>query len=334
MAKQPTFIGPINLLAWRLLEFYGIDPGECFNPADLDRERLEDPETRIELTHAEAIWRCVQTVITDPCCGLNAANFWHPSTFGVLGYAMMASSTLRTSLERMIRYQRLVVGDSNVTLTETTDGMRLRQENYRHQSGELPILVDVGLSIWLHVCRFNYGDILDPVEVRLMREKPECAGRYYAFFRCPVHFNAAENSLILPGECMDTPLPSRNRELATMHDLVLQNYLRQLQQGALSAKVREAIVDLMPSGNINKESVAESLHMSSRTLHRRLQEEDTSFAEILNETRRELAIQYIQDDSLSLLEISYLLGFSDSSAFSRAFKRWTGKSPIESRAKT
>ena len=333
MAKQRNYIGPLNLLAWRLLEFYGIEPGECFNHPDCSREQLEDPTTRIERARSESIWHCVQSVIKDPCGGLNAANFWHPSTFGVLGYAMMASSTLRTSLERMIRYQRLVVSDSNVELTETASGMRLSMvpEDHHNQPYDIPVLVDVGLSLWLHVCRFNYGNVLDPVEVRLTREKPKCAGRYYAFFRCPVHFHTDENSLILPYECMDKPLPSRNHELATMHDKVLQNYLRKLEQGELSAKVRKAIVDLMPSGNINKESVAKLLYMSSRTLNRKLKEEDTSFAELLNDTRRELAIQYIQDHNLSLLEISFLLGFSDSSAFSRAFKRWTGSVPSEMR---
>jgi AraC-like DNA-binding protein len=165
-----------------------------------------------------------------------------------------------------------------------------------------------------------------------MREKPDCAGQYYAFYRCPVNFSASENSLILPTELMDKPLPSRNQHLARMHDQVLQNYLGQLSQSELGHKVREITINLMPSGEVCKEQIADSLHMSSRTLHRKLQEEGTSFAEILNDTRRELAIQYIQDNNLPLIEVSYLLGFSDSSAFTRAFKRWTGKTPAHARA--
>jgi AraC-like DNA-binding protein len=97
------------------------------------------------------------------------------------------------------------------------------------------------------------------------------------------------------------------------------------------ARVQESIVAHLPSGEVNKHQVSKSLHMSTRTLQRRLQEEGSSFVEILNETRRELALQYIQDDSLPLKEVSYLLGYSNSTTFSKAFKRWTGKKPSEAR---
>ena len=87
---------------------------------------------------------------------------------------------------------------------------------------------------------------------------------------------------------------------------------------------REENITLLPSGEINKDQIAEALQMSRRTLHRNLTEEGSSFTVILNETRRGLAIDYIKDNNLPLAEVSYLLGFSGSSAFSRAFKRWTG----------
>ena len=321
----------VDLLAWRLLEFYGIDPAKCFSKAGLDRGQLEHPDARISRPVSDGIWRCTQELIDDPCAGLNAARLWHPSTIGTLGYAMLASSTLRTSLQRMVLFQNVVLEESAITLTETDKGMMLRQSTARHQSPDLPILADVAHSFWIEICRFNYGDVLDPVEVNLRRPKPDCADRYYALYRCPVNFSADDNNLILPPEAMDRVLPNRNRQLARMHDQVLQRYLAQHRDKGLVRQVRDRIVDLLPSGNVSRDRVAETLHMSSRTLLRKLTEEGTSFAEILNETRRDLAIDYIRDDSLSLVEVSFLLGFSDSSAFSRAFKRWTGTTPAESR---
>jgi len=315
------------------MELYSIDLTECFTTTGLDWEKLRDPELRVSFEDARYIWDQAQLLIDDPCAGLNAIHFWHPSTLGALGYAMLSSTTLRTSLQRLVRYQQTVAHDTDITLTKTDKGMCFRQNAEFHQSGQLPLLVDVGLSSWLHLCRFNYGDVLDPVEVNLKRAEPDCKGRYYAMYRCPVNFSASENNLILPMEAMDTPLSNANRKLAHMHDRVLQQYLEQQQRGALVTQVRESIINHLPSGEVNKDQIAKALLMSNRTLQRRLQDESTSFADILNETRRELAINYIQDNSLPLIEVSYLLGFSDSAAFSRAFKRWTGRTPSEARVR-
>ena len=326
-----TALSSIVTVPLKLMEFYGIDYSEFLAEIGLTQEYLSDPDNRVSFEDASKIWHKAQELIEDPCAGLNAVNIWHPSTLGALGYAMLVSTTLRTSLQRVVRYQQTVAETSDITLTETDKGMRLRQNAEFHQSGEFPMLVDAGLSTWLHICRFNYGDVLDPVEVNLKRPKPDCAGRYLALFRCPVNFSATENSITLPLDTMDKPLPSGNRHLAQMNDRVLQSYLKKQRQGQLTTQVRELIISHLPSGEVSKDEVASTLNLSSRTLQRKLQDEDTSFADILNETRHELAIRYIHDDSLPLIEVSYLLGFSDSAAFSRAFKRWTGKTPSGAR---
>jgi len=130
---------------------------------------------------------------------------------------------------------------------------------------------------------------------------------------------------------MDKPLHNANRRMAHLHDHVLQKYLAQQERGGLITQVRESIINHLPSGEVSKDQVAKTLLMNNRTLQRRLLEENTNLADILNETRSELALQYIKDNSLPLIEVSYLLGFSDSAAFSRVFKRWTGKTPSTAR---
>jgi len=313
---KSTFAGSIALLAWRLLEFYGRDPAECFGASGLTRKMLEDPKTLISYEVFDEICRCLHRVIDDPCAGLNVANFWHPATFGVLGFAMLSSSTIRESLERMERYQKVVASESQVTVIETTKGLVIQQNYLRYQTGEFPIVVDAGLSTWLQICRFNYCGVLDPVEVNLMRSKPDEAGRYYAFFRCPVNFSREVNNLVLPPDVIDEEIPSANFKLAQMHDRVLQDYLAEQHRSDLITRVRESIIRHLPSGEVGKDEVAKELFMSARTLQRRLNEEETSFADVLNETRQELALQYIQDDSLPLKEVSYLLGFADAANFS------------------
>ena len=328
---KPTVAGSVGMVAWRLLEFYGIDPAECFDSVGITRDYLQEPEARLSYSVCDQVFRCLHRLIDDPCAGLRVAGFWHPSTFGVLGYAMLTSHTIRESLMRMERYQKAVASESSVTVTETSQGLVLQQHYMRYQTGEFPIIVDAGLATWLHVCRFNYMGVLDPVEVNLMRDKPEQAGPYYAYFRCPVNFSQAFNSLVLPIEAVDEAIPSANLKLAQMHDRVLQDYLAEQNRSDLITRVRESIIQQLPSGDANKDLVAADLLMSSRTLQRRLSEEGTNFAEVLNDTRKELAQQYIEDDSLPIKEISYLLGFSEAANFTRAYKRWTGMTPTDVR---
>ena len=326
-----TMPGSGGLLAWKLLKFYGKDPALCFNEFGLNKAQLAEPDSRIDSGVYHQIWDYVHNQIDDPCAGLNAPQFWHPSLMGALGYALLSSSTIRKSLQRLVRFQQVVSNDSDFSLIETDKGLLVQQNNPRHQSNNHPLIVDVSLSLILHICRFNYGNLLDPVELNLMRSKPDDAGRYYAYYRCPVNFSEAANNIVLPFNVLDEPLPAACRHLAQVHDQVLQKYLAKQHRSDLITRVRESVVAYLPSGDINKDQVAKALLMSTRTLQRRLKEEDSSFLEVLNETRQELALQYIQDDSLPLKEVSYLLGFSDSAAFSRAFKRWTGESPSRSK---
>jgi AraC-like DNA-binding protein len=329
LVMENTIAASIALVAWRLMELYGENPVEYAEAKGLSREQLEDSRFRMSYQDCDDLWRCAERVINDPCAGLKVPSLWHPATFGVLGYSMLSSSTLRIALERLERYQKVVSDVSSIELSPTDKGFLLRQNNLHHLSGDFPMAVDASFSTWLHICRFNYGEALDPVEVNLMRPKPDCAGEYYAFFRCPVNFSVAHNNIVLPHEAMDVPLSSGNKELAQMYDRVMQVYLNEQQRSELASKVHESIVSHLPSGELTKEIVAKELCMSTRTLQRRLVDEGTNYADILNETRRELALRYIKDDSLPLIEVSFLLGFSDSAAFSRAFKRWTGQTPSE-----
>jgi len=321
--------GSIALLLWKLVEFYGHDAGKNFGTLGIDWELLAREDGRISYELYDDMLAITEALITEPGAGLTVTNFWHPSTLGALGYAMLSSSNLRVAIDRLIRFQAVEATESAIIKEETNTGLVLYNEGFRHQNNQHPLLVDIAISIWLHICRFNIGEVFDPVEVNLMRAKPENPGKYYAFYRCPINFGAARNSLVLPQELLDKPLAVGNKQLAQMHDQVLQRYLDEHARGVVTSKVRASIISHLPCGDFNKELVASELCMSSRTLQRKLEDEDTTYNDVLNDTRRELALRYIKEDSLPLTEISFLLGFSDSAAFSRAFKRWTGQAPSQ-----
>jgi AraC-like DNA-binding protein len=177
------------------------------------------------------------------------------------------------------------------------------------------------------MCRLNFGERLDPVSVSLMHPEPICSGDYFAYFRCPLHFDAPANRLTLKTEIMDKRLASDSPQLAQLNDQIMIQYLAQLDKENIVARVKAVIIEKMPSGKVTDQAIAEALYMHARSLQRKLKDEGTTFKTLLNDVRQELAYQYIRDSRLNVNEISFLLGFSDISSFSRAFKRWTGEPP-------
>ena len=311
---------------WKIIEFYGKDPDPIFRKLYLDVKLAEDPSARIPYTKVEELWKETIKLVDDPLLGLKVPSIWHPSTSGALGYAWLASSNLRSAFERLVRFLRV-----------TTEGIecRIEEENgefsmihcFNKEALDIPQMADAQLALIVSLCRINYGQNLDPISVSFTHSAPEEPGEYFSFFRCPIIFDAPDNRITLTQEAVDKRLISDNPMLAQLHDQVMIKYLANLERDNIVEQVKAVIIDQLPSGNVTDDSVAEALYMSRRTFHRKLQQEETIFRSILHEVRQELAEKYIKDSSLNLNEISFLLGFSEMSSFSRAFKRWTGSSP-------
>lgn len=150
---------------------------------------------------------------------------------------------------------------------------------------------------------------------------------FYALFQCPVTFNANVDSLTISLDEADKPRSCSNKQLAQLHDQLLIEYVAKLDKNNFLERVKSAIINELGSGQFSDSTIAQTLLMSQPTLQRRLEENNTLFKILVNEVRQDLADTYLNDSSLSLTEISYMLGFSEISAFSRAFKRWSGQSP-------
>lgn len=323
---------PTNLLApqdilWKIIESYGHDPGEVFARVGLTREMLFKQGARIAHQTVRHLWDETTSLIKDPCLGLRAARFWHPSCFNALGYAWLASSTLREALSRFDRYIKLLSQDIHVHLDDTPEGLSFTMSD----SLENPVRMDFCLATVMAMCRLNFGPNLAPVGVHIIHPEPSCSEKYFAFFKCPIYFDAASDSLILKKKDADQRLPGGNPHLAQINDRIIIRYLAALSNDDIVHRTQTAIIDLLPSGQVTDEKVARKLFLSERSLQRKLQQTGTSFRKLLNMTREELAKQYIQDPGVDLTEIAFLLGFSEHSSFSRAFKRWTGLTPSENR---
>ena len=271
-------------------------------------------------------------LIPDPAFGLRAARCWHPSNLGALGFAWLTSSTLRTGLQRLERFMRVLGERARFKLTSGREGLRVAYDHRRHEPVLQAIGADFALSLVLDMCRMNHGASLRLVEVRLCREKPANAEPWKHFYGCPVHFDDRANSFLLSSRVAGEVLPIANRQLAGTLDSILEGQLAALDRNSIPARCKATLLDQMTSGLVSEESMAKTLHMSRRTLQRKLAEAELSYQRLVDDTRHELALRYLEDPQKSVTEVTFLLGFSGQSAFSRAFRRWTGTSPTEHRA--
>jgi AraC-like DNA-binding protein len=181
-------------------------------------------------------------------------------------------------------------------------------------------------------CRWISGRDVRPIGVELSYATPTDLAPYREAFPCRVTFEAPGNALLFALADLSLPLPTSNPLLADLHERFAGEDLRHFDHAQTSFRAREVIIRRLPDGEPRRDQVAEALCMSERTLQRRLEEEATSFGELLDSTRRELAEQYLSQLHLSLAQAAYLLGFADQSSFFRASKRWFDLSPGQYRS--
>jgi len=322
-----TFLATMGQVFVRVVEMHGIDANALLREAGVDPAALRDPAARIPSTVWDGVGAKAAALIPDPAFGLRAARCWHPSNLGALGHAWLASSTLRTGLERLQRYSRILGEKAQLKITDTQDGLRFAYDHRRRDPVLRAIGTDFALSLVLDMCRMNYGASLRPVEVRLARARPGDTEPYRHFYGCPIHFEANEDSFLLTLRVADEPLPTANRQLAGTLDSILTAQLAALDKNNIPARCKSNLLDELTSGELSEEEMAKQLHMSRRTLQRKLAESNTTYQKLVDDTRRDLALRYMEDPRNTITDVTFLLGFSGQSAFTRAFKRWTGMAP-------
>lgn len=317
-------------ILWRVIESYGLDPAPIFEASGVTISWPVEPGTRMPYDDLDRVRARAAEASGDPAFGLRTGPCLHPSYLGALGYAVLASETLRTGFERIHRYVRLLNDQGHFDLEETEQGLRAVL-SVDQGSRNAAVRDDAQLSMLVGLCRINAGKDFRPLEVSLRRAEPEDRGPWEDLFRCPLRFGSNVNAMTVSSRDLDNPLPSANPVLAQMNERVVVQRLAKLDNDNVTGRVRGVIMEQLPSGNISDESVAEALHMTPRTLRRRLKEEGESFRTVLKSVRQDLAEQYLADSTLTLTEITFLLGFSEMSSFSRAYKHWNGQSPSEAR---
>ncbi len=327
-----TKLASIQLVVWKMLEKHNIDPAPLFKQVKLDPSLMHSPGERYSLVKVSELWKEMEKRINDLCFGLTAATCWHPSNFGSMGYALLTSQSLRITFERLIRFHRVIsdakFGKLQEEKEKNTISFILKTKNMDSYTRGRE---DAAIAWIFSVLRINYQNDLFPEHICLTHSKPPCSGKYYEFFQSPVHFSQPECKMTFSLDIVDTKLSSSNQEMTMFGDQAMASYINSLDTGTQINHIKEIIAENLPSGNVTVGQIAEVLGMNTRTLQRALNKKGTNFTTLLNDTRMDIAKQFIQDKQMDLTEVAFLLGFAELSTFSRSFKRWTGQSPLQFR---
>ncbi|KES25507.1 MULTISPECIES: AraC family transcriptional regulator [Pseudomonas] len=325
---------PALLKYLRQAEHLGLDVDAALRAADLTRAQLADNSQRLPSEAHERLLGYFCEHANDPLFGLHAARFVQPGSWSVLGYITMNCATLGEAMNRIIPYEKLV-GDMGVSRVEPGDGHVRLVWNCRHQAADIRRhMVENVLASWLLYARWIADFEGSPEEVWF--EHPQPAGtelaEYERLFGCPVRFEKPCSALLVPLPLLAFPLRQADANLLrTLEEHALAMMAELDDDEPLPLRVKNALRLLMKDGLPRKERVAERFDMTVRTLQRHLQQAGTSYQQILDTLRQELAEHYLLHSDLQIQDIAQYLGFTESRSFHRSFKGWTGETPGEYR---
>ena len=313
----------------RTLEARELDALELAKDAGIPLDALDDPEDRVPLEATTRLWRAAVDLTGDAALGLDVSRYVRATTFHGLGQAFLASPSLAVALERTARHSMLIYDPTVATAGFTDDGFAFTLSWRTGARIPAPEAVDAVLAAIVRSARFMLDRDVSPRLVRFERPEPSVAARlrFDAFFRCPLSFGHDKTVLVYDEDVARRRVPTAHPEVAQLSESAVAAYLARISTGSIVDRVRRILTRTLPQGEPGVPAVARALDMSARTLQRQLEEQGTTFRDVLNELRAEMAEAYLSDGRHTIAEITYLLGFSETAAFSRAFKRWTGVSP-------
>jgi AraC-like DNA-binding protein len=329
-------VGSNAVMIARGLEDYDIAPSVFFGTIDLDLKALDSARLNINERDIANHWKTAVELSGDIAFGITAGIHASPTGFHAIGMSLWLCHSLKDGLDRLIRYTPTYTTNANAVFIDDGNNYRMDVARTTSNNGE-PVVCDESLDAFISaaitICRRRYGSDFAPVTVKLSRPEPTSIEkqRYEQFYQCPVSFNNPVTYLVFTKKSLDKRLPSGNMQLFEITEQVIVDSMNTLEISGIVGDTRNTVRGLMPRGDISVNNIAACLHISSRSLQRKLLDQSLTYRQVLDDYRRELAIIYIRQPKLSQGEISYQLGFSSPSNFSRAFKNWTGISPGEYR---
>lgn len=311
-------------------EASGIDYHSLLDRADIDPVLLENNNKRIPGAAMEQLLALLIPASGDPCFGLHSARFVEPASYSVLGYISMNCSTLREALANTAVYEK-IVGDMGISSTRIENGYVLQQWACQFTNAEVRRhAIENVLGSWqTYIRNFLHLDTGLTESIWLEHKAPEDSGLlqdYTDVFGCDVLFDQPVSGIRFSEELLDIQLPQADKKLLrALLDHATQILAEIDRDQPVTLRVKNLLRLTLKEQEPNSARIAETLNMSSRTLQRKLNAENTRYNSLLNEVRLEMALYYLENTSLSLDQISYELGFAETRSFYRSFKQWTDR---------
>jgi AraC-like DNA-binding protein len=299
----------------------------------LGGKELADPDTRVPARLVLKLWELVPQLTHNESFGLWLAELVQKAPLTPSAWFILSSPSLDAGLERACQFQRLLHDHAVSELVRTPQETR-----YVHQVGHGVFraprhAIEFGLASFVLLVRRATGSLALPSRVTFQHARPANTEPHARLFGRNVEFEAPEDSIAFDRSVLDMPVltaDSALEELLLSHATKLLEHLP--EDDSFVRKVERVVAARIPQGAVDVEGVASALALSRRTLQRRLQEEGATFEAVVDDLRHQLAERYLRERALCVQETAFLLGYSDVSAFHRAFVRWTGLSPATWRA--
>jgi AraC-like DNA-binding protein len=332
LKRIPTYSFPLMM---EIMREQGIGDESILKNTGLEAAQLAEESTLISFLQALKFVRNVLRHSRRADIGLSIGDRFHISTYGVLGYAMMSCGTWADALALGRRFHQVASSLTNIDLDvdERHGTLTYIATPFYPEFADIePFTMEKLFASLVAVGRSVLQEPAYPSLVSFTHAEPAHAKAYQAIFRCPIEFSARENRFEMDLARLRQPLLAANEVCAAMGRRMCEEHLGRYEQSDDS--MRHKVTDLLlaaPYSMPDMEAVAGSLHISSRTLRRLLQTENTTFQNITGEIRHDLSKQYLRNSHLSLDEIAHMVGFTESTNFRRAFKRWQGVPPASYR---
>lgn len=287
-------------------------------------------DSRIPLNDWVGLLELIAREDDRPALGLAIGQRIHPRHAGVMGYLGLSCETIGEALLRFERYHRLVYDGNPIEMNINPDSVSISWGIVHGYPGQLAD--ETAIAAFATITRMMVDVPVMAKRVEFVNAPPPCLQPYTDFFQCPVSFGHDRTTVVFSADYLSLPIRFGDAGLRMLLEQQAEALLRTLPDNdVFEHDLQQALVRGLHRGEPTLEKVAYGLNVSTRTLQRRLSERGLQFHALLETTRLELARDYLADPNLSLTEIALLLGYSEQSAFTRAFKRWTGLTPRQAR---
>ena len=307
----------------------GVNPADILRLARLPADLFARKDASLSPAEYFRLWQGLEQVVGTDVLPLKAGQHISVEAFDPPIFASLCSANLNTALQRLSQFKKLM-GPLTLTVEITAYETCVTLDYYGNDEPLPRSLGATELVLLTQLARLGTRKRMVPLRVELV-QLPDQRGPYQEYFGVPPSIGSV-NRIAFSARDAQQPFLTESAAMWDFFEAGLSEKLSNLDtQASMTRRVRSALQEMLPGGQSSIEEAANRLAMSKRSLQRRLSEESSSYQEVLNATRRDLAHYYLSQSSASLIEIAYLLGFQDGNSFIRAFRGWTGQTPGEYR---